>query len=84
MYPNPAPRAVGWPSTAVIAWMRKRVAAAGCDPSVIPDEPFRMWRAKEVMARTGITSRTTLWRRCQDSDFPKPVPLRDLERKCAA
>lgn len=75
MYPNPSPRGIAWPSTAVIAWMRERVAAAGCDPSVIPDEPVRFWRVKEVMARTGL-KRTTLWRRMKSGEFPTAVTLR--------
>lgn len=30
---------------------------------------------KEVLQMTGYKSRTTLWRRVRDGDFPKPVAL---------
>lgn len=71
---TPSPRAVAWPSTAVLGWMRHRVQAAGGDPTVIPDEPVAMWRLPEVMRRTGC-SRSTLYRFVDAQEFPPPVPL---------
>lgn len=74
MAPVPLNRAVAWPSTAVIAWMRGRIAASGDDPSLIPDEPAAFWRLRVVMQRTGLT-RPTLYRLAAQGQFPKPVRL---------
>jgi predicted DNA-binding transcriptional regulator AlpA len=77
----PGGRAVAWPSTAVIAWLRDRVVASGGDPAVIPDEPAAMWRIPEVERRTGL-SRASVYRMAGAGEFPKPVRLsvRPLER----
>lgn len=73
--PNlPGGRAVAWPSTAVLAWLRNRVAASGGDPAVIPDEPTAMWRIPEVERRTGL-SRATVYRMAGAGEFPKPIRL---------
>jgi predicted DNA-binding transcriptional regulator AlpA len=77
MFPNPSPRATAWASTAVIAWMRERVAASGGDPSIIPDEPVAFWRLKRVMEKTSL-KRTSIWRRVKEGQFPAPVVLRDV------
>ncbi len=69
------PRAVAWPSSEVLAWMRRRVVASGGDPSCIPDEPVSFWRLKEIVRRTGM-SRATVYRRVADGQFPKPLTLR--------
>jgi predicted DNA-binding transcriptional regulator AlpA len=74
----PLNRAVAWPSTAVIAWMRKRIAASGSDPSLIPDEPAALWRLPIVMQRTGL-ARPTLYRLAAQGQFPKPVRLSDAK-----
>jgi predicted DNA-binding transcriptional regulator AlpA len=70
----PSGRAVAWPSTAVIRWMRERVTAAGGDPSEISDEPIAMWRLPEEERRTGY-SRPTLYRMAAEGQFPRPVDL---------
>lgn len=70
----PLNRAVAWPSTAVIAWMRNRIEASGGDPSLIPDEPPALWRLRIVMERTGL-ARPTLYRLAAQGQFPKPVRL---------
>lgn len=67
-------RAVAWPSSAVIAWMRDRLAAAGGDPSSIPDEPFRYWRLPEVEQRVGVR-RSTVYRWIASRQFPAPLTL---------
>ena len=70
----PLNRAVAWPSTAVIAWMRQRIAENGGDPTLIPDEPAALWRLRTVMARTGL-ARPTLYRLAAQGQFPKSVRL---------
>jgi predicted DNA-binding transcriptional regulator AlpA len=70
----PSGRAVGWPSTRVIAWLKERLAAAGGDPSDIPDEPFAMWRLPEVERRTGY-KRPSIYRMAARGEFPRPIPL---------
>ena len=74
MAPIPINRAVAWPSTAVIAWMRARIAASGGDPTLIPDEPPSLWRLRTVMQRTGL-ARPTLYRLAAQGQFPRPVRL---------
>jgi predicted DNA-binding transcriptional regulator AlpA len=74
MAPVPLNRAVAWPSTAVITWMRDRIAASGGDPTLIPDEPPSFWRLRVVMQRTGL-ARPTLYRLAAQGQFPKPVRL---------
>ena len=71
---SPPSRAVAWPSTVVLRWMRERIVAAGGDPAVIPDEPACMWRLREVVRRTGY-SRSTLYRLADAGKFPRPVAL---------
>lgn len=65
---------VGWPSTAVLAWMRERLVAAGQAPSLVPDEPFHFMHREEVERRTGI-SRTSIYDGMAAGTFPEPVPL---------
>jgi predicted DNA-binding transcriptional regulator AlpA len=83
MFPNPIPRGIAWPSTAVLEWMRTRVRAAGADPTTIPDEPVSFWRLKEVIRRTGC-SRSTIQRFVEAGQFPKPVTLRAVETERSA
>jgi predicted DNA-binding transcriptional regulator AlpA len=71
----PTPRAIAWPSSEVLAWMRSRVVASGGDPSIIPDEPVSFWRMPEIVKRTGMC-RATIYRRVADGQFPKPLTLR--------
>lgn len=70
----PDGRAVAWPSTSVIRWMRARIVASGGDPNDIPDEPGALWRLDTVAARTGL-SRATLYRMAARGEFPAPVRL---------
>lgn len=67
-------RAVAWSSTAVTKWMRDRIAAAGGDPSEIPDEPVAFWRLPTVVSRTGL-SRPSIYRLVSLGQFPRGVPL---------
>jgi predicted DNA-binding transcriptional regulator AlpA len=67
-------RAVAWPSSVVIGWMRERLAAAGGDPGSIPDEPFRYWRLPEVEQRIGVR-RSTVYRWIASRQFPPPLTL---------
>jgi len=68
------PRVVGWPNTAVLAYMRALNVAAGLDASSVPDEPFSHWRWPEVVRRTGL-SVTTIQRRMRAGQFPKPISI---------
>lgn len=71
----PKARAVGWPSSTVLAWMRQQLVSVGGDANAIPDEPFRYWRLKEVTLRVGL-SRSSIYRQISEGLFPRPVPLR--------
>jgi predicted DNA-binding transcriptional regulator AlpA len=75
MFPNPIPGGKAFASVEVLKWMRERMAAAGNDPAVIPDEPVAFWRPAEVYKRTGC-SKSTIERLIAAGQFPKPVKLR--------
>jgi hypothetical protein len=47
-------RAVAVPSTAITSWLRERAISSGADPSVIPDQAFRMLRPREAWEMIGI------------------------------
>jgi len=79
-FPNKIPRAVGWPNTTIIEWMRKRAIESGLDASKIKDEPIAIWRPKTVIERTGL-GRTSIWRGVRDGQFPAPMVLRTTEQK---
>lgn len=66
--------AIGWPSPDFTAWLRKRVALAGGDPNIVPDEPFRFIRRPEIETRSGL-SRSSIYRGIEAGTFPAPVPL---------
>lgn len=70
----PSPRAAAWVSILIVRWMRERLAAAGGDPSEIPDVPLEMWRLPEVKRRTSL-SRASIYRLAALGQFPKPVSL---------
>ena len=67
-------RAVGWTSSSISKWQRERIAAAGGDPTVVPELPFRFLRLPEVKQLTGL-SRSSLYRMCAEKKFPAPLPL---------
>lgn len=67
------PRAVAWPNTAIVIWMRDCLVAAGADPNLIPDnEPPRLLRLKEVEARCGLR-RSSIYRKVAEGTFPRPI-----------
>jgi predicted DNA-binding transcriptional regulator AlpA len=66
--------ATAWASTAVIAWMRERVEAAGQDPMLIPDQPPAFWRLSEVERRVGL-KRPTLYKMMASGRFPRPFAI---------
>lgn len=68
------PRAKAWRSPDILKWQRDVVAAAGGDPSVVGDEPFRFLRLPEVERRVGL-KRTTIYRKIGEGSFPSPVTL---------
>jgi predicted DNA-binding transcriptional regulator AlpA len=70
----PRARAVAWASTVITEWQRERIIAAGGDPSIVPDAPFRFVRLPEVKQLTGL-SRSSLYRMVSEARFPAPVPL---------
>lgn len=67
-------RAVAWPNSVVLNWMRDRIADAGGDPECVPTEPFAFWRISEVTRRTGL-GKATLYRKIAEGTFPKGVLL---------
>lgn len=73
---NPAnARAVAWPSTSIIEWMRAKVVASGGKASAIPDMvPARFLRANEVRQLTGMST-PTLYRWMASGQFPRPTRL---------
>jgi predicted DNA-binding transcriptional regulator AlpA len=78
-----AARAVAWPSSAIAAWQRDRIAAAGGDPSIVPETPFKFLRLSDVKELTGL-SRSTIYRLAGEQRFPAPVPLcTTVEQKAA-
>ena len=66
--------AVAWSSTSIAQWQRDRIAAAGGDPSIVPESPFRFLRLQEVMQLTGL-SRSAVYKLMEDKRFPPNVPL---------
>lgn len=78
------PRAVAWPSTAIIRWMRERVSGAGGDPDDIPDiSPVRFLRVPEVLQLIGVCT-STLYRMINAGEFPRPIPIdRAASRRAA-
>jgi len=67
-------RAVAWPSPLIIKWLRDQIAAAGADPAMVPDEPFRFRRLPEVEDITGL-SKSSIYRKVDEGTFPAPVTL---------
>jgi predicted DNA-binding transcriptional regulator AlpA len=73
--PKVAHRMSAWLSSAVYAWVRDRIVAAGGDPSQIPEENFpRFLRLPEVMRITGLKM-TSVYGLAKANKFPKPIPL---------
>jgi predicted DNA-binding transcriptional regulator AlpA len=68
------PRAVRWPSSIVLRWLRERIQAAGGDPSDVPDAPFQMLALAEVKKLTGLST-STLYRMQAAGEFPKATPV---------
>jgi predicted DNA-binding transcriptional regulator AlpA len=73
-FANSPARAVAWKSTDIIEFQRKIIAAAGEDPAVVPDEPFRFLRLRQVIDKVGLGERT-IYRRIAAGVFPKPVAI---------
>jgi prophage regulatory protein len=67
-------RAKAWPSTSIINWQRDRLAAAGQDIHLVPDEPFRFLRMKEVRAKVGLGT-STIFRLMAEGKFPKSIAI---------
>jgi predicted DNA-binding transcriptional regulator AlpA len=67
-------RAVAWPSTAITQWQREVIAAAGGDPSIVPEAPFKFLRLGDVKSLTGL-SRSSIYRLASEKRFPSPVAL---------
>jgi predicted DNA-binding transcriptional regulator AlpA len=68
------PRAVRWPSPAVLAWVRERIKAAGGDPTQVPETSFRLLPLSAVRDLTGLST-STLYRMQANGTFPRPVPV---------
>lgn len=77
-HPKPpigAPRASAWLSSNVYQWMRDRIAAAGGDPTLIPEERSpRLMRLPEVTRICGIST-ATVYTWAKAGRFPRPIPL---------
>lgn len=78
--PHPKPPSVShrtsaWLSSAVYAWVRERIAAAGGDPTQIPEEQFpRLMRLPEVVRVCGV-SQASIYAWGKEGKFPRPIPL---------
>jgi predicted DNA-binding transcriptional regulator AlpA len=70
--------AVAWPNNLINDWIREQIAAAGGDPAIVPDEPFRMIRLPEVEAKCGLT-RSSIYRRIDAQSFPRQYRLGSTE-----
>ena len=68
------PRAVRWPSTQVVQWLRARLAAAGADVADVPDMPFRFLALPAVMEMTGLSS-ASIYRMMGEKTFPRGIPV---------
>jgi len=73
-YLKDVPRAVRWPSTTVLNWVRARIAAAGGDPGDVPEMSFRLLPLTAVRELTGLST-STLYRMMAAQEFPRPVPV---------
>jgi predicted DNA-binding transcriptional regulator AlpA len=54
--------------------MRERVARAGGDPTIVPDEQFKLLRLPAVVDRVGL-SRATIYREIKKGNFPRPLVI---------
>jgi predicted DNA-binding transcriptional regulator AlpA len=68
------PRAVRWPSSGVLNWVRERIVAAGGNPADVPDMPFRLLPLAAVRELTGLST-STLYRMQAAGQFPKAIPV---------
>ena len=55
-------RAVAWPSTAITQWQREVIAAAGGDPSIVPEAPFKFLRLTTLFAGMNLALLVGFWR----------------------
>jgi predicted DNA-binding transcriptional regulator AlpA len=75
-------RAVAWASTDITRWMREQIAAAGGDPSSVPDEEFRFIRLRELKRRVGL-GHSSIYRKIAAGEFPRSVTLGGSRREAA-
>jgi hypothetical protein len=72
---NISPRRVAFLSPDIVKHIRALVAAAGGDPAMVPDIPFRLIPPAETAEMLGDISLSTLYRKVQDGTLPKPIAV---------
>jgi predicted DNA-binding transcriptional regulator AlpA len=63
-----------WISTLIDNWIRSRIIASGQDGSVVRDEPQRILKLPDVIARTRLT-KSSIYRLIAAGKFPPPFHL---------
>jgi predicted DNA-binding transcriptional regulator AlpA len=68
------PRAVRWPSTSVLNWVRARIVAGGGNPDDVPEMSFRLLPLAAVRELTGLST-SSLYRMMAAEEFPRAIPV---------
>ncbi len=71
------PRCVRWTSIQIVQVQRQMLIAAGQDPSVVPDEPFRFIKLPEVRERLGLST-ASIYRAMAAGKIPRPIAIDGL------
>jgi predicted DNA-binding transcriptional regulator AlpA len=68
------PRSVRWTSTQIVEVQRQILRAAGHDPAIVPDMPFRFLTQREVRELLGLST-ASIYRGMAAGKIPRPITI---------
>jgi len=68
------PRSVRWTTSQIVDTQRKILIAAGQDPMVVPELPFRFLTQREVREMLGLST-ASIYRGMAAGKIPRPIVI---------